>query len=219
MIHGFKAIDFNFLLLDYYKKFNITENELTVILMIDHLLNTDNSLITNELLSLKMNYSVDEIDGIFVSLMKKGFVEYIEGEKNELRTSIEPLKNRLYHEFEITVMAKETINIDNEYQKRISELYHEFESAFNRTLCPLEISRIDEWLHAGYEMEKIKYALKAAILKNKKTIKAVDSILIKNTHINDVIDEGYSLRGKNATEDAETREKIEILKTKWDDEK
>ncbi|MEG1313593.1 MAG: hypothetical protein RSD40_04695, partial [Bacilli bacterium] len=86
MIHGFKAIDFNFLLLDYYKKFNITERELTIILMIDHLLNTDNSLITNELLSLKMNYTVDEIDEIFVSLMKIGFVEYIEGEKNELRT-------------------------------------------------------------------------------------------------------------------------------------
>ena len=33
-----EAIDFNYLLLDNYKKLNLSENDVTTLLMIDHLL-------------------------------------------------------------------------------------------------------------------------------------------------------------------------------------
>ena len=50
-----EALDFRYLLLEYYKKLRLSENEVMVILMIDHLLEQKNTLITPDLLSLKMN--------------------------------------------------------------------------------------------------------------------------------------------------------------------
>lgn len=217
MSRTFRAIDFSFILLEYYKKLKISEEELSIILMIDHLLNTDNNFVTNEMLSLKMNYDISKIDEIFASLLNRGYVEYTTKESGELATSLEPLKGQLYHEFEVSLLAKESINIDLEYQKKVSNLYGEFEKNFERTLAPVEIARIDEWLHNGYSVEKVIYALKTAVLENKKNIKAIDGILLKNKISDDVVSEGYSIRNSKNTLDAEIQEKIDILKTPRDD--
>ena len=45
MNYSNNALNFSYLLLDYYKELNIKENELAVILMIDHLLSQDNEFI------------------------------------------------------------------------------------------------------------------------------------------------------------------------------
>ena len=72
----FEALDFKYLLLEYYKKLRISENELAVIFMIDHLLDQKNTLITPDLLSLKMNLKMSEIDSILVKLIEKKFIQY-----------------------------------------------------------------------------------------------------------------------------------------------
>ena len=58
------AIDYRYLLIEYYKKLRISENELSVILMIDHLLQQKNTLITPDLLSMRMNLDSKDIDKI-----------------------------------------------------------------------------------------------------------------------------------------------------------
>ena len=214
MTKSLNAIDFSFCLLEYYKKLKITEEELAVILMIEHLLSQDNSLITNDLLALRMNYTADHIDEIICSLLKKGYVEYDSGEGQQLATSIQPLKNLIYREFEKSLFASETTLGDPEYQKRVSDLYKEFEVSFKRSLAPVELDRIDEWLRSGISINKISFSLKAAVLKEKRTIKAVDNILNKNLVSKDFDEEGYSLKNSNIT-DEETKRNIEILKTKW----
>ena len=49
-----EALDFRFLLLENYKKMKISENELAVIFMIDHLTSQGNPFVTGDILSLKM---------------------------------------------------------------------------------------------------------------------------------------------------------------------
>ena len=44
-----EALDFRYLLLEYYKKLRLSENEVMVILMIDHLLEQKNTLIGKQL--------------------------------------------------------------------------------------------------------------------------------------------------------------------------
>ena len=53
-----EAIDFRFLLLENYKKLRISENELAIIFMIDHLVSQGNPFITADLLSLKMSLDI-----------------------------------------------------------------------------------------------------------------------------------------------------------------
>ena len=46
MIFNGNAINFQFLLVEYYKKLNLDETDLVILLMIDHLTNDDSSFIT-----------------------------------------------------------------------------------------------------------------------------------------------------------------------------
>ena len=55
-------------------------------------------------------------------------------------------------------------------------IYEYIEQNFGRTLSPIEIQQIDEWLSI-YEEEVIKYSISIATLNNKKTFNYVNGIL------------------------------------------
>lgn len=92
------GLDFRYILLDKYKQMKITEEELVVILMIDHLINQGNPFVTPDLLALKMNYSQEEIDRILASLMQKDIFKYLDKE-GKITTSLDPLYKRLSNQF------------------------------------------------------------------------------------------------------------------------
>lgn len=212
---NFASLDLNFILLENYKKLQISEAELTVILMISHLLNEGNTLITNTLLALKMNYSESEIDDILVSLMKKGFLEYVDSSNGGLRSSLDPLNKILYKEFEISILGN-GIADDKIRKEQISKLYKKFEKEFGRSLAPVELQKIDEWLGAeNYSIDEVEFALKEAKLNGVLTIKYIDKILFNNKRRNDIRSEGYSFRSEENKTNEDVEDVIEILKTKW----
>lgn len=209
------AIDIRYLLLESYKKIGLSEDELVVILMIDHLLDQDNSLITADLLSLRMNYPVEKIDKIMVSLLNKNLLKYNVVGK-EMKTSIEPLKKRLYRSFELNVLRSNEVENEKSKQDALSKIYNEFEKGFGRTLSPLETSKISEWISYGYSDNLILDALKEALSKNKKTLRSIDKILLEWATREDVKKEGYSARNEKWDKDIEKT--IEIAKTRWIDD-
>lgn len=212
---NFASLDLNFILLENYKKLQISEAELTVILMISHLLNEGNTLITNTLLALKMNFSESEIDDILVSLMKKGFLEYVDSSNGGLRSSLDPLNKILYKEFEISILGN-GITDDKIRKEQISKLYKKFEKEFGRSLAPVELQKIDEWLGAeNYSIDEVEFALKEAKLNGVLTIKYIDKVLFNNKRRNDIRSEGYSFRTEENKTNEDVEDVIEILKTKW----
>ena len=72
------AVDFHYLLLEQYKKLGISESDLIVLLMVDHLILQGNDLVTADLLSLKMNYKTKDIDNALASLLSRVFISYDE---------------------------------------------------------------------------------------------------------------------------------------------
>jgi DNA replication protein len=186
------SLDLNYILLENYKKLKITEAELTVILMISHLLNEGNNLITNTILSYKMNYSEEELDDIIVSLMKKGFLTYVSTPEGGLKSSLEPLNKILYKEFEISILGN-GIKDDKIRKEQISKLYNKFEKEFGRSLAPVELQKIDEWLGSdGYTIDEVEFALKDAKINNALSIKYIDKILFNQKRREDIKQEGYS---------------------------
>jgi len=212
------AVDFDFCLLDYYKKLKITEDELAVVFMIEHLLAKNNFFITADMLALRMNFNSEVIDGLICSLLKKGYLEYIDAGDGKLKTSIEPLKKVVYQSFGVDLLQTET-PLDKDYKAKIENLYREFEKSFKRSLAPVELDKIDEWLHGGYAVAKILYALKTAELRGKLSIRSVEKSLLSGNVADDVASEGYSLRGSDDNLDETTKKNIEILKTRWTDDK
>ena len=208
-----EAVDFRFLLLENYKKLKISENELAVIFMIDHLVSQGNPFITADLLSLKMTLDAKEIDTIIADLLTRGFMEYATLNGRTV-TSLNPLKEKLFSNFALSV-SKEAEN-KKAKEEMLSNIYQSFEAELGRTLQPMEVSTIREWVDLGYSDEIIINALKEALAQGKKSIKSVDKVLLSWAKREELETEGKTTIKNNWNEDLE--ETIRIAKTPWLDD-
>ena len=208
-------IDFRHLLLDSYKVMGLSEDELATILMVDHLTKLGNDLITADVLALKMSMKSKKIDGVLSSLIDKGLLTY-ETTRGKMRTSLEPLRKKLYKQFQAK-LEKDKVNlVSEEREKILTRLYSYFEKRLNRTLSPLENDMINNWLDDSYTEDDIRNALEDAIAKNKKSFKSIDKLLRMGRVKSDFDKEGYSGVSEHWNQDIERT--IEIAKTKWIDD-
>ena len=205
------ALDFKFLLLENYKKLKISEQELATLLMIDHLSNQGNGFITADLLSLKMSLKVKEIDNVLADLLTRGFIEFT-SKRNKTYTSLEPLKNILYREFHVSLEFEE-IRHDEKVKGELKNIYGQFEELLGRSLSPVEISKIREWVSNGYDDKTIIDALKETLSKGKKSLRSVDKVLLNWSARNDVEEEGRTSIDERWDKNLE--ETIRIAKTPW----
>ena len=208
------AVDFRFILLDQYKKLGISENELAVLMMLDHLLRQGNNMITADMLALKMNLKTKELDGLLVSLLQKNFIAY-DNSGGQMRTSIEPLKKVLYKRFQLTLTKDRQNLLSAERAGILNRLYAYFEKRLNRTLSPLETDLINTWLDDGYDEDAIKSALEKAIADGRRNLKSVDKRLRAARRRDDIEKEGYS--AVNDTYSADIEHTLEIAKVRWAD--
>ncbi len=207
-----EAIDFRYLLLDNYKKLNITEDELVTILIIDHLIDQGNNFITADLLSLKMSFDINKLDSILADLMKKKLLDIdIIGSKTI--TTLNPLKEKLYAEFDFYRKQERIEKSSQQKQNELDNIYASFQKLLGRTLSPVEISKIREWVSYGYSDETIINALKDALNKGKKTLRAVDKILLSYQVRDDLENEGITPITDEWQHNLE--ETIKIVKTPW----
>lgn len=206
------AVDFRYLLLENYKRLSIQEKQVIALLMVDHLLRGGNTLITGDLLSLKMNYSSAECDSVLADLVKRGFLSY-DAQEGTMRTSLDPLKKRLYALFQADVTHAKASVSSASRSEALSRLYAYYEKRLNRTLSPLETDTIDSWLDDAYSENQIKDALENALASGKRTIKSVDKELRTARKRDDIEKEGYS--GVSDTWDKDIQRTIELAKQKW----
>ena len=210
-----EAVDFRFLLLENYKKLRINENELAIIFMIDHLVSQGNPFITADLLSLKMTLDIKEIDALIANLLTRGFMEYVNLNGRTV-TSLNPLKERLYREFEISVSKEAEAKGNAKIKEELNNIYGTFEQELGRSLSPLEISRIREWVALGYSDETIINALKEALGQGKKSLRSVDKILLSWAKREELETEGKTAIDDDWSKNLE--ETIRIAKTPWLDD-
>ena len=210
-----EAIDFRFLLLENYRKLKLNENQVVIILMVDHLLSQGNPFITADLLSLKMSLDIKEIDKLVADLLTRGYLEYITVNGKTV-TSLNPLKEKLFSEFKISVSKENEINANEKVNAQLNNIFEEFQKELGRSLSPLEISRIREWVSLGYTDETIIDALKEAISQGKKSLRSVDKVLLTWAKRDEIEAEGKTSIKSDWTENLE--ETIRIAKTPWLDD-
>lgn len=207
-----EAIDFRYLLIENYKKLKIKEDELATIFVIDHLIGQGNPFVTSDLLSLKMSLDVKEIEKILANLITKGFFEYKTQGKKTVAT-LEPLKQKLYREFQLFLSKEEEEKSSKRITEELDNIYASFEKLLGRSLSPVEIAKIHEWVSYGYSDKTIIDALKEALSQNKKSLRSVDKILLSWSQRDDLLAEGLT---PLATDwDKNLEETIRIAKTPW----
>ncbi len=210
-----EAIDFRFLLLESYKKMKLREEEVAVIFMVDHLIGQGNPFVTADLLALKMTLDIKSIDKILAGLLTRGFIEYVT-KGNKTITTLNPLKEKLYREFQMTSSFEENSKNSKQMSELLNNVYGEFEKILSRPLSQVEFSRIREWISYGYSDEMIINALKEAISKGKKSLRSVDKILLSWSEREDIENEGHTTM--NEDWDKNLEETIKIAKTPWIDQ-
>ncbi len=215
MPNNFKAIDFEYLLIEHYKNLNISENELAVILVLNHLLKQKNDIITAEALSFKMNLEPREIDEILSILVKKNIVD-LEIKGTNAKLSLLPLRKKLFNQFKIDILKEEEAQKE-EMLSKMQNVYGILEKELKRTLSPIEISRIQEWFTINYTEKDIENAVKDLIATGKKvTINAVDKKLLAKAKAEELNKEGVTALSDKWSKNME--ETIKIAKMKWLDD-
>ncbi len=214
MANDYKAINFDYLLIEHYKDLNINESELAVILVVDHLLKQHNDIITAEDLSFKMNLDSKKIDEILSNLVTKNIVDLV-FDKKGAKLSLQPLKNKLFQQLKLDIY-KEEERQKEDIQEMAQNVYALFEKELKRTLSPLEVSRIQEWFATNND-EDVSNAIKDLKASGKKvSIRAVDKILLAKAKANEINQEGVTALNENWNKNLE--ETIKIAKTKWLDD-
>lgn len=175
--YGTNAFNFSYLLLEYYKDLGLNEEELAVILMINHLLEDNNDLITVDLLSLKMTLESKKIDKIMASLMIRKLIE-LEVSQGKAFISIKPLNNEIVKMFQSSIFSKQEIEEKEEMEEERERIFTLIEKEFGRTLSPIEISRIDLWIQQKVDEDIIINSIKDASMMGKKNIATIDRIII-----------------------------------------
>ena len=211
-----EQIDYRYILVDNYKSLGLNEYDLAVILTIDNILKKDKILITAELLTLKMNLSTKDIDTLLVSLTSRGFLEYVSF-GNSLVTSLQPTYDKILNLFKSDVVRMVDDSLNRTVQEGMNNLYLVIQKEIGRTLSPIEIEKVREWIAQDVKENVVVDCIRECKAKYKKvTINQINKAIEKYVSSRDIEKEGYSIANDKWKKDLEAT--INIANVKWTSE-
>jgi len=192
------------ILFNNYRKLNIDEEELIVIMLI---ISLGNKIEYNpEIFVQELNMDRHKVMGIISNLMGKNILslEVIKnGRKTEEYISLSLLYDKLLNI--IIDTDEDEVKIDN-------SIFSVFENELGRLLSPMELEQIKEWVTTIKNDELIIAALKEAVLNGVSNFRYIDAIL------NEWNKKGYRSKDDVMKDKSSYRKKknnIEVFDTDW----
>ncbi|NBI30526.1 DnaD domain-containing protein [Chengkuizengella marina] len=175
------------LLLKYYKKLNLSEVEVMMIIHILSFKEKDHKdFPTLEEIQFRMSVSPDQVIYFMQKMMKDGIlniddqIDPVSGMQSE-RYNLEALNEKLIDCYVDDILMSDSDELDHnkiESQDE-SNLFSVFEKEFARPLSPMELETISGWIDQDqYKEELILAALKEAVFAGKVHFRYIDRILL-----------------------------------------
>lgn len=152
-------------LLFNYKKLNITDSELIILI---YLINQSNNTYNPKQIGNDLKLDLNNVLELINSLCEKNVIKIEMKKINNIRSEVISLDS-LYEKIAFALTDVE--------EKNDSNLYGVFETEFGRTLSPMEFEIINGWLDNGYTEELIKLALKEATYNGVSNLRYIDKII------------------------------------------
>lgn len=211
----YKDINYIKFLIRHYKYYKLNENELSLILCLDDILESEEQLVTADDLLIYMTISKEEIDQILVSLVEKGYIQYVSNASGKMVTTLSPLYTKIVKDFKKDLYIENDLKKDKETSSKVNSLYIYFEELIGRPLKPKETDRINLWIQTGISENMVKEAVSKIKSKSKAvSIASVDKVLHAIQKSQDIQVDGYSIQ--NDQEWIQNSEKTkEILSKPW----
>lgn len=174
------SITFPGALLANYKKMNIDETELVLLLQVHSFIEKGNGFPTPNDISSRMTISVPQCNDMLRKLIQKGLIEIQDGHGADgirfEKYSLMPLWNKLIENFLLTLKGKDI----EKKQKEESDVYSTFEQEFGRPLSPFECETLAMWMDDDrHDPIIIKSALREAVVSGKLNFRYIDRILFE----------------------------------------
>lgn len=192
------------ILFNNYRKLNIMEEELVIVMLIISLGNEieyNPDIFVNEL-----GMERHKVMGLIGNLISKNILS-LEMVKNGRKTEEHICLSLLYDKLLNIVIdsSDESVKIDN-------SIFSVFEEELGRLLSPMEIEQIKEWVTTYKNEDLIKAALKEAVLNGASNLRYIDTVL------NEWNKKGYKNRDDIERDRENYRKKkknIDIFDTDW----
>ena len=192
------------ILFNNYKKLNITEEELVIIMLI---ITLGNKIEYNpDIFVSELDMDRHKVMGLISSLIGKNLL-YLEIIKNGRKTE-EYISVSLIYEKLLNIVkdsSNEEIVVDN-------SIFSVFENELGRLLSPMELEQIKEWVTTFKNEELIIAALREAVLNGVSNFRYIDVIL------NEWNKKGYKSREDIIKDKSNYRKKksnLEVFDTDW----
>ncbi len=152
-----------------YKKLNITEEELILLI---YMINMGNKVTYNpELFSKELDINKYKVMELINSLFEKQIINVIV-EKNSLNKTEEYIVfDLLYNK-----LIKEIIGVEDKKEEVGNDIFTIFEQELGRTISPMEYDMIKTWV-TDYNKEIVIEALKEAVYNGVNSFRYIDKIL------------------------------------------
>ena len=152
-----------------YKKLNITEEELILLI---YMINVGNKVTYNpELFSKELDINKYKVMELINSLFEKQIINVIV-EKNRLNKTEEYIVfDLLYNK-----LIKEIIGVEEKTEEVGNDIFTIFEQELGRTISPMEYDMIKTWV-TDYNKEIVVEALKEAVYNGVNSFRYIDKIL------------------------------------------
>lgn len=168
------------LLFSEYRKLNLNETELVLLLNILTFIEKGKEFPTPEELSERMTISISDCNDLLRRLIQRGFIEIMDQYSHDgirfEKYSVFPLWEKLVDQFMLNnLAAKQT-----EKKSEETDLYTCFEKEFGRPLSPFECESLGMWLDDDHhDPSIIKAALREAVMSGKLNFRYIDRILFE----------------------------------------
>src|SRR5690625_2534640 len=167
------------LLLQHFKKLNLSHDELLLIIQIKSFLDQGNDFPDSQQLSKQLHLSQEEVFQLIHQLIQKKVIqiEVIKNEQGKTRDSYS--LDYLWEKLATIENQEEEKHLQKEEEKSKQGLLKMFEQEFSRPLSPIEIQTIGMWIEEDkYPISLIELALKEAVLNQVYSLKYIDRILL-----------------------------------------
>ena len=152
------SFNFQYILLEYAKELKLSDEEVLVVLMVEHALSKEpKSLVTPDLLALKLSAPLKTIDSVLVSLSRKSLVTTVKSGKT-LYTSLKPLEILLRDKIITEIITKDRMDADEKNQNALRDTLEAFERELARPLTSVEMTMIAAWIKK-YGVEEVSEAI------------------------------------------------------------
>lgn len=189
-----------------YKKMNLSEKDLILLI---YFINENNTFNPKKI-SEELGLTLTEVLETFDNLSSKGFIQ-LKFKDNQVKEEYICL-DELYKKITYFITSSEVMPTE----EKKSNIYDLFEQEYSRTLSPIEYELITGWLDAGFKEEIITLALKESVYNGATNLRYVDKILYEWKKKGIDSKEAYELdKEKFQNRKIEKKPKKELLDYDW----